>query len=139
MQNRLSPISNHKMKKQKARMTFSNHLFLFWDQFNYIKVFPLFRTNLDSWKISSESVWSRKISMCRQKKFFLSNVVPRVSSFYKWTKSRLKYRVTTVHLLQRKTNFFIRLCVWRRNLCKLKKFFDSFTLINIRLHSSTFF
>ena len=44
--------------------------------------------------------------MSRQKKKLLSNLVPSAPSFYIRTKSRLKNRVTTVHLLQCKTNFF---------------------------------
>ena len=50
----------------------------------------------------------------------LRNVVPGIPSFYIRIKSRLKNLVTTVHLLQCKTNFFIRLCFWGRHLCKLK-------------------
>ena len=50
----------------------------------------------------------------------LSNLLPRVPPFYIEAKSRLKNCITTVHLLQFKTNFFIHLCFWQRNLCKLK-------------------
>ena len=137
-------------------MHFSNSPFSFWDQFNWIKVFPLFRTILDGSEISSN--YPAQI-----KKTLLSNFVPRVPSFYIWTKSRLENHVTTVHLLQCKTNFIIRLCIvtrntcfWERNLRKLKnihlrkslliskKFFwyvytslDLFTLVYIRLDSSS--
>ena len=125
-------------------MPFSNRPFSYWDKFNWIKVFPLFRTILDSWKISSKSVWSREISLFTHKQNLLRYFVPRVPSFYIWTKSRCKNPVTTVYLLQCKTNFFIHLCLWGRNLSKLKNiylgkphlisfFFDSFTLDYIRL------
>ena len=78
------------------------------------------------------------------KKKLLSNLVSGVPSFYTRTKSRLKYRVNIVHLLQCKTNFFIRLCFWERNLRKLKKIhlrkppLISKKFFLIRLHSSTF-
>ena len=42
--------------------------------------------------------------------FFAYQPIPRVPFFYIRTKFRLKNRVTTVHLLQCKTNFFIHLC-----------------------------
>ena len=90
---------------------------------------------------------------CSDKKKFCSNLVPKVSSFYIRTKSILKNRVTAVHPRQCKTNFFIRLCFWGRNLRKLKnihlgkasinikKLFYSFTIVKTRivscLHSST--
>ena len=57
-------------KSQKASMHFYNRPFSFWGQFNWIKVLPLFQTILDSWKISSKSVWSRKISLFKQRKGF---------------------------------------------------------------------
>ena len=129
-------------------MPFSNHTFSFWNQIDNIKVFPLFWTILDSWKISSTSVWSRKISLFKQNNFLLSNLLSRVPSFYIRTKSRLKNCVTIMHLLQYKTNLFIRLCSWGRNLRKLKNihlgkpplisknFFDSLTFVYTRLHSS---
>ena len=82
----------------------------------------------------------------------LINLVPRVSSFYLWTKFRLKNRVTTVYLLQRKTNFFIHLCFWGRNPRQIKEhpsseaslenkksFSDLFTFVYTRLHFSTIF
>ena len=78
------------------------------------------------------------------KKKLLSNLVSGVPSFYTRTKSRLKYRVNIVHLLQCKTNFFIRLCFWERNLPKFKKIhlgkppLISKKIFLIRLHSSTF-
>ena len=43
-----------------------------------------------------------------------------------------EHLVTTVRLLQCKTNFFIRLCFWEASIHIQKKFFL------IRLHSSTF-
>ena len=137
MLNRLAPISIPKNEKlvcsQKARMFFSNRPFWFWEQFNPYRpnpgqsekiklnfyfhtslwclkiVFPLFRAILDSWEISSKSVWSRKINLFRQNIFLFSNLLPRVPSFYVRRKSRLKNRVTIVHLLQCNTNLFIRL------------------------------
>ena len=75
---------------------------------------------MDNWGISSKLVWSGKISLFRLRQLLLRNVVPRIPSFYIRIKSRLKNLVTTVHLLQCKTNFFICLCFWGRHLCKLK-------------------
>ena len=85
-----------------------------------------------------------------KKIFFLINLFPRVPSFYIRTKFRLKNCVTTVHLLQCKTNFFTHLCFEGEIYCKLKnihlgklpliskkRFFDSFTLVHIRLDSSS--
>ena len=103
------------MKKQKVRTRFSNCTFSFWDQFNWIKVFPFFQTTLDSSEISSKSVWRRKFSWFRQ------NLIPRVASFYIRTKFRLKNSVTTVHLLQCKTIFLIHLCFRGRNLLQIKE------------------
>ena len=75
----------------------------------------------------------------------LSNLVPRVPSFYVRTKSRLKNSVTAAHLLQCKTNFFIRLSFWGRNLRKLKNIhlrkpplISKKKFFLICLHSSTF-
>ena len=48
-------------------------------------------------------------------------LVPKVPSFYIRTKFRLKYHVTTLHLFQCKTNFFIHLCFWGRNLLQNKE------------------
>ena len=103
-------------------MPFSNSPFQFWDQFNQIKVFPLFWTILDS---SSNSVWSRKFACSGKKMFFLSNLVPRVPFFYIQKKSRLKNRDTTHQL-------------WEVSIDIQKKIIDSFTLVYIRLYSSTF-
>ena len=84
------------------------------------------------------------------KKKLSSNLVTRVPSFYIRTKSKLKNRVTTVHLLQCKTNVFICICIWGRSQLQVKeyrsweasintknKFFDSFTLVYNCLGSST--
>ena len=124
-------------------MPFSNRPFLFWDQFNL--VFRLFRTSLDSWEIFSKLVWSRKISLFRQKKkILLGNLLPRVLFLYIRPKSRLKNRVTIVHLLQCKTNLFICLCFWGRNLRELKNIhlgkppLISKNFFLIRSHQSTF-
>ena len=107
------------------------------------------QTILYSWENSFKLVWSRKVSLFRHEKVLLGNLVPGVPSFYIPTKSGLKNRVTAVHLLQCKTNFFIRLCFQGTNVNKLKNihlgkpplisknFFDSFTLVYIRLDPST--
>ena len=90
------------------------------------------------------------------KKKLLSNLVARVPSFYMRTKSRLKNRVTTVHLLQCKTNVFICLCFlhsstqfkehsfWEASINIKKNFFwfvytclHLFTLVYICLDSPT--
>ena len=85
-----------------------------------------------------------------KKLFLLINLVPRLPSFYTRTKFRLKNCVFTVHLLQRKINFFNHVWFEGEIYCKLKNihlgkppliskhFFNSFTLLYIRLHSSTF-
>ena len=67
------------------------------------------------------------------------NLVSSVSSFYIRTKFTLKNRVTTVHLLQCKTNFSF-IYAFEGEICgKLKStHLDLFTLDYIRLHSSTF-
>ena len=93
---------------------------------------------------------------CSDKKKLLSNLVARVPSFYMRTKSRLKNRVTTVHLLQCKTNVFICLCFlhsstqfkehsfWEASINIKKNFFwfvytclHLFTLVYICLDSPT--
>ena len=139
--NRLAPISNE-MKNQKTRMHFSNGPFSFWDQFNSMKVFPLFQTILNSFFQLP----------CSDKKMSLpSNLVPRVPSFYIRTKSRLKTPVTTVHLLQCKTNVIIGLCIVTRNNMLLREksmqikedpsseiSIDIKKMFQICLHSSTF-
>ena len=145
MLNWLAPISNtKKWKTKKLACPFLITLFHFEANLIDKKVFPLFLTILDSWEISSKSFWSRKNYRKN------CNLVPRVPSFYIWTKSRLKSCVTTVHLLQCKTNFFIYLSFWGRNLLKLRNihvgklpliskkfFFDLFTLVYIHLDSCT--
>ena len=73
----------------------------------------------------------------------LSNLVPRVPCFYIRTRYRLKNRVTTVHLLQCKTNFFIRQCFLHSSTqIKGHPFWEASINMNsfflIRLHSSTF-
>ena len=97
--------------------------------------------------------WSEaeKLACSDKKNFLLRNLLPRVLFFYIRPKSRLKNRVTIVHLLQCKTNLFILLCFWGRNLRELKNihlgrpplisknfFLDSVTPVYIHLHSSTF-
>ena len=63
------------------------------------------------------------------------NLVSSESSFYIRTKFKLKSRVTTMHLLQSKANFFIHLRIWWRNLRQIKEHPSWF--VYIRLHSST--
>ena len=50
-----------------------------------------------------------------------------------------KSRITTLHLLQCKTNFLIHLCFWGRNLCQIIEYpsWDKIFFL-IRLHSPTF-
>ena len=133
-------------------MPFSSGPFSFSEQMNSIKVFHFFQTILDGWKDSFKLVWFRKLSWFRQKFcFLLINFVSRVPSFYIQTKVRLKNRLTTVHLLQCKINFFIYLCFWGRNLLQNKEhpswetsintrknFFDSSALVYICLYSPIF-
>ena len=73
----------------------------------------------------------------------LSNLIPRVPCFYIRTKSRLKNRVTTVPLLQYKTDFFIRQCFLHSSTqIKGHPFWEASINMNsfflIRLHLSTF-
>ena len=76
--------------------------------------------------------------------FLLINLFPKVLSFYTRTKFRFKNGVTTVHLLQCKTNFFIHLCFEREIYYKLKNIhLGKLPLISkkiflICLHLSTF-
>ena len=105
-----------------------------------------FRTILNSWKVSSKSVYEEKLAGLDKKSFLLINLVRRVPSFYIGTKFTLKTCVTTVHLLHHKTNFFIHLCFLGRNLQQLKEHpscrafqvFGFFTLVYICSDSSTF-
>ena len=84
----------------------------------------------------------KKLACSNKKELLHSNLVPRVPPFYIRTKSRLKSRVTTVHLLQCKTNFFIRLSIKEHLSWVIYTCLDSSTLVYIclaiRLHSSTF-
>ena len=93
-------------------------------------------TNFKSWK------WKSKKLVCPflialfyietyliKKRFFLISG-PRVPSFYIQAKSR--FRVTTVHLLQCKTNFFIHLCFWEKNLRKIQEHPSWKASINIK-------
>ena len=137
-------------KEKKARMPFSNCSFSFWDLINLKKVFPLSRTILNSWQISSKSAWNKAVSWFRQDIFFLHiNLAPRLPSFYIRTKFRLKNSVTTMRL----AHFFIHIFKGEiygklknihlgKSRLILKKAFliclHSSTLIYIRLHLSTF-
>ena len=84
----------------------------------------------------------KKLACSDKKNILLTNFVLRIPSFYIRTKARWKNRVTTVHLLQCKTNI-IRLSFWGRNLRKLKNIhlgkppLISKKIFLIRLHSST--
>ena len=125
-------------------MSFSNCPFSIWEQFNQIKAFPFFHTILDNCEISSKSVWSRKISWFRKIFFFAYQLCFKGTFLYIRGKFRLKNRVTTMDLLQCKTNFFIYLCFLGRNLLQVKEhtFWEASINIKkvflIRLHSSTF-
>ena len=90
MLNRLAPILSR--KKEKGKLV----CLLFWDQFNYLKVFSFF-----------PNYFGQLGNFFRQIFFLLINLVPRVPSFYTGPKFILKNRVITVHLLQCKTYFFI--------------------------------
>ena len=146
--NRLAPISNPKNEKPKswyALFHFETNLikqrfFLFFRPFWAVGKFLLSRSEVE------------KVA-CSEKKLFslATRLPPRVPSFYIRTKSGLKNLVTTVHLVQCKTNFFNLLCLWGRNLHKLKNIYlgkppliskkiNSFTLVSLvytSLHSST--
>ena len=102
---------------------------------------------MDSWEFLPSWSEAEETSLFRQNKNLLSNLVPRVPSFYIRTKSRLKNRVTTVLLLQCKTKYFICLSFWGRNLHKLKNIHlgkppvitkeNFFWFVYTGLHSST--
>ena len=105
---------------------------------------------MDCWEISSMSVWSEKISLFRQKRFCLATSFQRYLPFVR-TKSRLKNRVTAVHLLQCKTKFLHSSMLQREKSTQIKEhplwetfinikkkhFFDSFKLAYIHLHLSS--
>ena len=144
----MAPISNPKNEKAK-----SSYALL------YLSLFILRPIQLNKFFLFSRPFWTvakflpcrseaEKISWFRHFFFFLLiNLVPRVLPFYIRTKFRLKNRVTTVHLLQCKTNFFIHLSFWGRNLLQIKEHPPWEASINIqkkfywfvctRLHSST--
>ena len=102
-------------------------------------LFPIalfnFETNLIKWRFSlfSGPFWTvlptryeaENLPVQAKKMFFLSNLVPRVPFFYIQKKSRLKNRDTTHQL-------------WEVSIDIQKKIIDSFTLVYIRLYSSTF-
>ena len=143
MLNRLAPISNTKNKKTKIlACTFLIALFHF--EANLIK-WRFFLFSGPFWtvkKILPSRSEAEKISLFRQKIFFLlSNLVPRLSSFYIRTKSRLKNGVI---FSQCKTNFFISLSFWGRNLGTLRNIYlgkpplVSKKIFLIRLRLSTF-
>ena len=152
MLNQLAPISNPKNKKVKTLYAFFEWPFFIFRTNEFNKGFSFFPTILDGWEDSFKLVWFKKLSWFRQKFcFLLINFVSRVPSFYIQTKVRLKNRLTTVHLLQCKINFFIYVCFWGRNLLQNKEhpswetsintkkiFFDSSALVYICLYSPTF-
>ena len=135
-------------------MPFSDRPFLFWGQFYRIKVFLIFRPFWTVGKFLPSWSEAEKLACSDKKNIMLSNLVPRVPSFYIRTKSKLKNRVTIVHFLQCKTNFFIRLCFWGEKSTQIKKHpsweasitikkiflirLDSSTFVNTRLQSSRF-
>ena len=143
-------FKSQKWKSKKLVCPFLIALFLF--ETNLIKQ-RFFLFSAPSWTVGkflpTRSEAEKLASL--DKKNLLSNLVLRVPSFYIRTKSRLKNRVNTVHLLKCKTNLFIQLCFWGRNLRELKNthlgkpllisnffFFDLLTLVYIRLQSSRF-
>ena len=87
-----------------------------------------------------------EITLCRPQDTYQprpkGNLVPKVPFFYIQTKFRLKNSVTTVYLLQCKTNFFIHICFQKRTLRQVKEHLSwetSKRSFLIRLHlSSTF-
>ena len=62
----------------------------------------------------------------------LINLVWRLAFVYIWTKFRLINRVATVYLLQCKTNFFIHLCFYGKNLRQIKEDLSWNIQINIQ-------
>ena len=61
------------------------------------------------------------MSWFRQKKIFAYQSCSK-GTFFIWTKFRLKNRVTAVHLLQFKTNFFIHILFCGTNLLQIKEY-----------------
>ena len=108
MLNQLAPISNPKNEKPKSSFTL---IALFHLKNNLIKkrFFLFSKTFWTVRKLLPNRSEAEKLA-CSDKKVLLSNLVPSLASFYIRTKSRLKNRVTTVHLLPCKTNSFVRLC-----------------------------
>ena len=124
-------------------MPFSNCSFSFWDQFGQ-KGFPFSQIILDNGKFLPSRSEAEKLAGLDKRKFSLVNLVPSVTSFYIRTKFRLTNRVTTVHLLQCKTNFFIHPHFWGRNLLQIQEHPSWEASISIEtgflicLHSPTF-
>ena len=125
-------------------LPFSNCPCSFWDQFNWIKVLLFSESFWIAGKFLSSRSEAEQLAGSDKKVFLLINFVPKILSFYIRIKFRLKNRVITVHLLQCKTNFFIYLCFWGRNLGQIKEHPPLQASINIikkvfliPLHSST--
>ena len=118
---RLAPISNPQKRKSK-KLVCSFPFVLFHFETNLIKLRSS-RFSRPFWTAGKFlQSWSDTIiSWFRQKFFLLSNLIPRVPSFYVQTKFRLKNWITIVHLLQCKTNFFIHLCFLGRNVRQIKE------------------
>ena len=117
----LAPISSPKMKNQKARMPFLVALFHF--ETNLIKkTFSLFSGPFwTDGKFFLSRSEAEQLAGSDKKTFWLTNLFPRVPSFYIRTKLRLKNHLTTVYLLLCKTKLFIYLCFWGRNLRQINE------------------
>ena len=108
--NRSAPISNPKNKKRKSSYALLELPFFILRPIQLNKGFSLFSGPF--WTVGKflPSRSEAEQLAASDKKNVLINFVPMVHSFYIRTKFTLKYRVTTVHPLQCKTNFFIHLC-----------------------------
>ena len=123
MLNRLAPVSNPKNEKVKRSKTLVCPFLvaLFHFETSLIKVFPFSETILDSGKFLPSWSEAKKLAGSDKKIILRINLVPSVPSFYTDTKFRLKNRVTTVHLLHCKTNFFIHIYAFEgETYCKFK-------------------
>ena len=142
MLNRLAPVLHPKNGEAKSLYPLFQLLFFILRPIRLNKGFSFF----PDWTVGNflQVGLNQKNQLVQAKKISLINLVPSVPSFYVRTKFRLENCVTTVHLLQRKTNFFIHLRFCGRNLLQIKEYPSWEASIHIkksfliRLHQSRF-
>ena len=113
--------------RKQIRVTDQRVRIKIWQNFvNLLKIFGSSIFQFCSYRSQrtflKKSVWNRKNSWFWQKNFFFSTLF----------QGYLKNHVTTVHLLQCKTTFFIHLCFCERNLVQIKEHQTWDTYVNIK-------